>query len=245
MVRLSSKVSRRLSLVILVAVVAIGLTLFFISSKADQQVIGQVNTPENFSQQMELSYKAKLQYPPVFLINDIQRNIDGVQLVQVTNNSISYTHIEDSKGILRLVPNDGLARATLYHGITPDGRDIAEVTLTNTSTSKFYVEEFNMIGVAPDERPMIGSYAINADYSPQVWGNIPPPTSTKLTILNPGQSISEYVEGKWIEPVTNQTVYIFGGHVLFIYDKGDPNYNGPFNWSIHVQNVYLTTGSNN
>jgi hypothetical protein len=219
-------------------VIVIGVATFLVSNKPTPPVTGEISKPQNITQMIELSSKIKLQYPHVYLINGTQQNIDSVSLEQIANNTWSSALSYDSKGPHGIV-RDGLVKGTLYEGMTSDGKNIVEVTVTNTGVSTLYLDQFVMMGGTGDGRPIIGSSAIDSGYSAQVWGNIPSPTSTKLTILSSGQSISEYIEGNWIEPVTNQTVDEFGGNALFFYDKNDPNYNGGGTWEIMVPNPHL------
>lgn len=244
MLKLSNKDIRIifLAVIIVVAIIAI----FLASDKSTHSVTGEISKPENLTQVIELSNKIKIEYPQVYLINGTQQKIDGVQLTQIANNTSSYGEIIGGKEIPQPVTKDTLAEVTLYEGTTPNGTNIVEVTIMNTGTSTLYLKKLVMMGSAAYGRPIIGSSAIDSDYSAQVWGNIPSPTSTKLRILDPGQSVSEYVKGKWIESVTNQTVNGFGGRALFYYDKNDINYNNGFNWDIMVPNTSLKlTGFSN
>jgi hypothetical protein len=226
-----------ISAIIVTAVAVISISLNLYLSSQSTVVQGQTSVVPQQMSLKQLANKLTPIYPQISVVNGSLNTIDGIELKQVSSSTESDS-INDTNGIHKPISKVGLAQMVLYYGINPNGQNIVEATLTNTGTTTIYVKELTLGGETPSGIATLGNSGLDSDYSPDIWGKIPKPTITKLVTLTPNQSISEYMEGNWTEPVTNQPFTKLGGGALFFYDKGTTTYNNGLNWSIGVQHDF-------
>ncbi len=90
------------------------------------------------------------------------------------------------------------------------------------------MKELVIVGETSTGLTPITSTALDADYSEAVYGSIPKPTLTTLVTMNPGDSLSAYIKGKYDEQLIGQPITQFGASALYYYDKSAPDYNNGF-----------------
>lgn len=174
--------------------------------------------------------------PQVTIVKEKLSTVNGVPIFQIAKNAKSDSLERTSDGVSKTIYKDGLAELTLSKGVMTNGQDVIAATITNMGSDRFYLKEFGLGGETESGIAPLEVTAIDSDYSPAVWGNHPKPSMTQVVILNPGESLTVHMEGKWTVSQINQPITKFGGGVLFYYDKGTPEYNNGFNWSIGISN---------
>lgn len=167
--------------------------------------------------------------PVAVVVKEKLAQVDNVPLTPIGKTTTS--HFE--RGEL-YETNDGLAEMTLSHGVSSDGQDIIAATITNTGQEKFYVKIFGLNGETDQRISALGSLAIDSDYDPNVSPNMP--ASKTVVVLNPGESLSSHIKGKWTVSEINQPITKFGGTVLFYFDNASKFYDDGYNWVIAVTN---------
>jgi hypothetical protein len=222
------------------AAVAIALVYaFFLTTYPSPDERQQVQT-KNISLG-ELANSIKPIYPETMVVQEkLPSSIEGVLLKQVAKNTASNSLVRDlehgvSKGITKLE----LAEITLYMTADPkDDNNVVAVTITNIGSERFFLKQFaiggetSRTGMAP-----LSASVLDSDYSPEVWGSIPKPVMTQLIIMNPGDSISAYIKGKYTEQFTGELIDVFVGSASYYYDQDTENHNDGFNWIISVKSV--------
>lgn len=183
----------------------------------------------------QLANSLKPIYPQVIVVPGKLDNVNGAALTEVAKN-IKNESVARESGVSVPIQKQGHAEITLYKGVAPDGSDIISVTITNIGTEKFYLKEFAIGGETSTGIAPLAATALDSDYSPAIAGNIPKPAMTQLVTMNPGESLSAYIKGKYSEQTTGQPITKFGGSALYYYEQGAPDYNNGFNWSIAVTN---------
>lgn len=183
----------------------------------------------------QLANSLKPIHPPVVVVLGKLDNVNGAALTEIAKSSASES-VARENGVSVPIPKQGQAEIALYKGVAPDGSDIMSVTITNAGTQKFHLTEFAIGGETPVGMASLAATALDADYSPSVYGNMPKPAMTQLATMNPGESLSAYIKGKFAEQTTGQPITKFGGSALYYYEQGAPDYNSGFNWSIAVTN---------
>lgn len=166
--------------------------------------------------------------PTAVIAKEKLTQVDGISLVIVGTTTTSHFDHGQSSNV-----NEGLAEMTLSHG-TSDDQDIIVATITNTSQEKFYVKKFGLGGETDQRISALGTLAIDSDYNPEVSRYTP--ASKEIVVLNPGESLSAYIKGKWTVSEINQPITKFGGTVLFYFDNDSKFYDDGYNWLIAVTN---------
>jgi hypothetical protein len=119
-----------------------------------------------------------------------------------------------------------------------DDNNVVAVTITNIGSERFFLKQFaiggetSRTGMAP-----LTASVLDSDYSPEVWGSIPKPLMTQLVKINPGDSISAYIKGKYTEQFTGELIDVFVGSASYYYDQDTENHNDGFNWGISVKSA--------
>jgi hypothetical protein len=189
----------------------------------------------------ELGNSIKPIYPNARVVQGkLPNSIDGVVLKQVVKNTFADSLVRDLEhGVSTGIEKQGLAEITLYMTADPsDGNNVVAVTLTNIGSDRFLLKQFaiggetSRTGMAP-----LSASVLDSDYSPEVWGSIPKPVMTQLIIMNPSDSISAYIKGKYTEQFTGELIDVFVGSALYYYDLDTENYNNGSNWSISLSSV--------
>jgi hypothetical protein len=183
----------------------------------------------------QLANSLKPIHPQVIVVPGKLDNVNGAALTEIAKNNVSGS-IARENDVSMPVQKQGQAEIALYTGVAPDGNDIISVTITNVGTEKFYLKEFAIGGETSTGIAPLAATALDSDYSPSVYGSIPKPAMTQLVTMNPGESLSAYIKGKFTEQTTGQPITKFGGSALYYYEQGTPDYNSGFNWSIAVTN---------
>jgi len=202
-------------------------------SQGQNEILGQIGA------------SVKPIYPQVTVVKDKISSIGGLDLVEVAKSPTSVS-IERVNGTSKGITNDGQATLSLKHAIAAvDGQDVIAATVTNTGTTKFYLTGFLIKGGTTIPGTQAGgiqnldAYVVDDGYSPEVWGSIPRPAITQPVVLNPGESMSAYIKGKWIEGVTNEPINSFSVGVRYVYDVGAIGYEPGNAWSISISDVKL------
>jgi len=178
-------------------------------------------------------------YPHVTVVNEKIETAEGVALIQVGRTTRSES-IERTPEGGRSIYNDGQAELILLHGTTSEGQDIVAATLTNTGTSKFNVGSLLMEGGTTTGVAPLTAYAIDDDYSAAVWGDIQKPSITEAVLLNPGESVSAYIVGKWnVAAAANEPITNFSVGAGYTYDTTVTEYKAGNDWSISITNFSL------
>jgi len=141
-------------------------------------------------------------------------------------------------GTPKSVFNDGQSELALLHGVNSAGQDIIAATLTNTGTSKIYVASLLITGATSNGIGPLSAYAIDDDYSPAVWGNIQKPAVTEPILLNPGESVTAHISGKW-NIAGNEPITTFSAGAGYTYDNTITEYKEGNNWSISISDINL------
>ncbi len=105
-----------------------------------------------------------------------------------------------------------------------NGQDIISTTITNTGKQRFYLvglliqeeQQFQKTGAGGIQN--LDAYLVNVGYSPEVWDKIPKPPVTEPVALNPGESFSGHMIGKWIEDVTQKPINSFSIGASYVYN---------------------------
>lgn len=168
------------------------------------------------------------------VIQDKVNNISGVALTEVaksTNSGVLERTGETSRDVFKR----GQAELALYRETGPDGNEYVSATITNTGTSKFYLLSLGFAGYTKGGISTLTAYGINAGYSSDVWVDYPEPPITKAVILNPGESITTYIIGKWSLDEVKEPITDFSAGALYAYDVQGITTNQPTqHWSIRV-----------
>ncbi|MGH9877282.1 MAG: hypothetical protein ACRD5H_06555 [Nitrososphaerales archaeon] len=222
------------------AAVAGAATLSFLfsypPSSHDQKLLQQSSPQARNISLSELANSIKPIYPNATVVQGmLPSSIDGIALREIAKNTVSNSIIRDQKlGMSKGIEKEGLAEITLYMAADPgNDNNVVAVTLTNIGKDRFFLKQFaiggqtSRTGMAP-----LAATVLDSDYSPQVWGSIPKPVLTRIIIMNPGDSISAYIKGKYNEEFTGELINVFGGSASYYYDKGTEDHNNGFGWSI-------------
>jgi hypothetical protein len=183
-------------------------------------------------------------YPQVTAVNGSLNSVNGTSLAQLASSSTSES-IKRTNGTSIPITNNGQAAISLKHAVASDGQDIIAVTVTNTDSAKFYLTGLLFKGGAsiPGTGAVgienVEAYVIDRDYSPQVWGSIQKPAITHTVPLNPGESFSAYIKGKWLASPTNQPVDTFSVGARYEYNPSATAYELGNAWSISVDHFKL------
>ncbi|MGH9876522.1 MAG: cupredoxin domain-containing protein [Nitrososphaerales archaeon] len=179
-------------------------------------------------------------YPQVTVLKEKIDAVEGVALTQVGKTTRSESIERTPEGYGKPIYNDGQAELILSHGITSDGQDIVAATVTNTGTSKIYVASLIIGGATSSGIGTLSAYAIDHGYSPAVWGNIQKPSITEPVALNPGESITAHISGKWnVAAAANEPITTFSVGAGYTYDTTITEYKEGNNWSISITNFEL------
>lgn len=225
-----------------VAIAGAASLLFFFSNppSSDDQELFQYSPPQTRNISLtELANSMKPIYPNVTVIpGKLPSSIDGIALREVAKNAVSGSIIRDQKlGVTNGIEKEGLAEITLYMAADSNRNDnnIVAVGLTNIGNDKFFLKQFGIsgqtsrTGMAP-----LTATVLDSDYSPEVWGSIPKPVLTQLIVMNPGDSVSAYIKGKYSEQFTGELIDVFSAGASYYYDQDTEDYNGGFVWSISI-----------
>ena len=228
---------------ILGAVAIVGATslLFFLSylsSSHDQQLLQQSLPQTRNISLSELANSIKPIYPNATVVQGVlPRSIDGIALKEVAKNTVSNSIIRDQKlGMSKGIEKEGLAEITLNMAADPgNDNNLVAVSLTNIGKDRFFLKQFaiggqtSRTGMAP-----LAATVLDSDYSPEVWGSIPKPVLTQIIVMNPGDSISAYIKGKYSEQFTGELIDVFTGGASYYYDEDTGDYNNGFAWSMSI-----------
>lgn len=231
-----------ISIAIAIVISAVSTSYVLQTNSQKQLVAAQSPTLRNFSQVIQFANTIHHIYPQIIVVNGSMTNFNGIPLKKVATNSISDSPMLGKNGAPKPIFQKGLANATLYRGVTTDEKDIVVLTINNTGTSRFSITILALGGQTNNGLEIFGNSAIDSSYDASVWGNHPKPTLTKMIVLDPNQLLSEYIVRKWVEPVTNQTVTMFGGSATFLYDKPEQANANVTGWHIGVIEKQLITG---
>lgn len=167
--------------------------------------------------------------PTAVIAKEKLTQVDGVSLTMIGQTTTSHFDHGQSSDV-----NESLAEMTISHGTSSDDQDIIVATITNTGQEKFYVKKFGLGGETDQRISALGTLAIDSDYNPDISRY--PPASNETVVLNPGESLSAYIKGKWTVSEINQPITKFGGTVLFYFDNDSKFYDDGYNWIIAVTN---------
>lgn len=167
--------------------------------------------------------------PTTTIIKEKIDQVNGIPLTIVGKTTTSHLEAGQSYST-----NEGLAEMTLSRGEFPDGQETFVATITNIGQEKFYIKKFGLGGETDKQISALGTLAIDSDYNPSVSRYTP--TSKDIVMLNPGESLSTYIKGKWTVSEINQPITKFGGTVLFYFDNDSKFYDDGYNWLIAVTN---------
>lgn len=166
----------------------------------------------------ELANSLKPIYPEVNIIRGKVTTINGIELKEIARTTTSKYIIKDSNGISRVITKDGEAEFILYSSSIENKIIIA--TITNTNTVPFYITQFTINGGIQNGPMPLYAKAIDTDYSLEVFGYIPKPPITEPYLLNPGESLSVMINGKWSLELLNMSIDTISAGVQYDYDLG-------------------------
>jgi hypothetical protein len=174
-------------------------------------------------------------YPQVGVAKEKISSLEGTAVTELAKTSTSETIEKTADGTPKSVFKDGQSELALLHGVDSAGRDIIVATLTNTGTSKIYVASFLIAGATNSGLQPLSAYAIDDDYSPAVWGSIQKPAVTEPVMVNPGESVTAYISGKWnVAAAGNAPITTFSVGAGYTYDTTVTEYKEGNNWSISI-----------
>jgi|GEM_PF-538626 len=197
-----------------------------------------VQNPEKSN--IQLANSASTIYPEVTVLREKMEVLDGVRLTQLAASSQSESIQRTTEGYGKTMSRYDQAELILSHGIAPGNDDIAAVTVTNIGTSRMYIVSLLITGATERGLAPVVVHAIDDDYSPEVWGNIQKPAVTEPMLLNPGESVTAYITGKWnIAATGNEPITTFSVGAGYTYDPTVTEYKEGNNWSISITDVVL------
>jgi len=179
-------------------------------------------------------------YPQVAVAKEKISSLEGAALTELAKATESDTVLKDAEGTSKSLVKAGQAELTLLRGANAGGQDIIAATLTNTGTSDIYVASLLITGAAMNGISPLSAYAIDDDYSPEVWVNIQKPAVTEPMLLNPGESVTAHITGKWnIAGLGDEPITTFSAGAGYTYDPTVTEYKEGNNWSISISDVVL------
>lgn len=149
-------------------------------------------------------------------VNDKLSIVNGIPLTEATKNTTSET-TEEINGAIKSVFKDGQAEIAILRGTNIATQDnIIAFRLTNTGTASFKIVELMVEGQTKSGYIPLQASAVsegNFDKS-----NI---ATTDAVLLDPGESMTGYIVGKWKATEINEDVNEFRAGAVYRYENAD------------------------
>lgn len=177
--------------------------------------------------------------PQVIVVKDKVTSVNGVTLAEVAKTSTSNT-IERVDAVSRLAFKDGQAELSLLYGVDPSRQHIIAVVLTNTGTSTFYVTALTMEAGNSETRifPLL-AYAVDMIKGVKTVENYPKAPITDPVVLNPNESLSAYIVGKWNIAELSKPIDVINVGATYYYQLGLQTYKPGNIWNIGISEYKL------
>lgn len=191
----------------------------------------------------ELATKIKPVYPVVTVAKGKLTAVEGIELKEVAKSITSESIVANDKSpyLRDIIHKQGLAELTLQHGIVANGLDILAFSITNTGTDRLYLEMLTITGLTTPRIGEFTGWAVHASYleEPPETRAIIEPTITEPVALNPRESLSGYIMGKWLLPGIDEPVVTFTVNAFYNFESDAANYNR-LDWEIHTPEYTLS-----
>jgi hypothetical protein len=200
----------------LVAIV-VAVSASFLTAYTSQHQQEPEAVPTNISLR-ELANSLTPIYPEVTLSGEEVTTVDGIALRELDRTVTSETTQWDENG--RRVPllKDGQAELTSSYARAANGDDIVVGTITNIGTARFYLIELVIIGGVANGVAPLSTEAVSAGWTPEVHPGVPQPPAIEPLIVEPGESVSAMIAGKWNVPHTSTVIDTFEVGAIYAYD---------------------------
>lgn len=173
-------------------------------------------------------------HPQVIVVKDKVTSVNGVALTEVARTATSST-IERVDGVSRFVDRDGQAQVSLLHGLDPSGQHIIAVTVTNTDVSPFYLTTLGFEGGNSETRiSTLSAFAVDMIRGVNTVENYPKAPIIDPVTLNPNESLSAYIMGKWNIAELNKPIDTITVGATYYYELGLDTYKFGNVWNIGI-----------